>query len=138
MDNQSIPDWVNSGQVSEPLLVAHNLKEVPAIMQEYVGIVRSDRYLNLALKRINLIYWEIRDLYRQNFVTAELLEARNLALLAQLVTRSALARHESRGLHFSSDFPETSKELKDTVLQSSFFSLHGQGDEKKRLIEEIR
>lgn len=86
-------------------------------MSNYVGIVRSNFRLHRALRRINLIRDEIETFYKKTKVSRELLELRNMALISYLIIRSALMRKESRGLHFSTDFPGlNNKYLHDTII----------------------
>jgi L-aspartate oxidase len=87
-------------------------------MWNYVGIVRTNRRLLRARKRIDLVQEEIRTHYWDFALTGDLVELRNLATVAELVVECALRRRESRGLHFNSDYPETDPRfLHDTVLQ---------------------
>jgi len=89
-------------------------------MTDYVGIVRSDKRLQRARERIHIILREIDEFYRRTPVTSELIELRNLATVAELVIRSAQMRKESRGLHYTIDYPKRDDEywLKDTVIKS--------------------
>ncbi|MEW5799706.1 MAG: L-aspartate oxidase [Bacteroidota bacterium] len=116
----NIPDWDESGTMNseEWVLVSHNRKEIQQLMWDYVGIVRSNHRLLRAQRRIQLIQDEVRDFYRRTKVSEELIELRNLALVADLIIRSALERKESRGLHFTTDYPKTDDTnwLKDTVI----------------------
>jgi len=88
-------------------------------MWDYVGIVRSDERLKRARKRINVIMDQVNEFYKKAKVTAGLLELRNLCLVASLIIKSALFRKESRGLHFTTDYPERNDEewLGDTVIR---------------------
>ncbi|MDZ7346716.1 MAG: L-aspartate oxidase, partial [candidate division KSB1 bacterium] len=87
-------------------------------MWDYVGIVRSTLRLERALSRIRLIRQEVENFYRRTTVTPELIELRNLALVAQLIIQSALMRKESRGLHYTTDYPNTDDQYaRDTVIR---------------------
>ena len=119
MDKIKIPQWDDSGVLNEAewLLLKHNLEELQMVMWDYVGIVRSKQHLFRAKRRVELLFQEIEDYYQRTAVTGPILELRNLTEIATLIIRSALKRHESRGLHFMSDFPQTDDRfLKDTVL----------------------
>jgi L-aspartate oxidase len=85
-------------------------------MWNYVGIVRTTKRLERARHRIDMLRQEVRDYYRNFRVTPDLIELRNLLEVADLIVRSALSRHESRGLHYTLDYPDMLKEAKDTVL----------------------
>mgnify|MGYP000116620155 CR=1 FL=1 len=115
-----IPEWDDSGTINseEWILISHDRKEIQQIMWDYVGIVRSNYRLERAQRRINLIVEEITDFYRRTKVTEGLLELRNLACVAELIIRSALQRKESRGLHYTTDYPQRDDKnwLKDTVI----------------------
>ncbi len=116
-----IPPWDDSGteNAEEWILVSQNRTEIKLLMSNYVGIVRSNLRLNRALRRIKLIKKEIENFYKKTKVTRELIELRNMALIAFLIIESALKRKESRGLHFNTDYPAPSKKfLKDTVLSN--------------------
>jgi L-aspartate oxidase len=114
----ALPDWDDSQveDADEQVVIAHNWDELRLMMWNYVGIVRTTRRLERALHRIHLLRGEIDDYYANFRVTRDLLELRNLVDCAELIVRSALMRHESRGLHFSRDFPHTLPVSFPTVL----------------------
>ncbi|MBR1837474.1 MAG: L-aspartate oxidase [Kiritimatiellae bacterium] len=118
----SIPPWDPGPAVpsDELVVVNHNWDEVRTCMWDYVGIVRSDKRLERALRRIENLRREIRQYYFDYFVTSDVLELRNIADAAWLIVRSALARRESRGLHFSLDCPDRLPEARDTVISNPF------------------
>ncbi|MDP8998803.1 MAG: L-aspartate oxidase [Myxococcota bacterium] len=115
-----VPEWeVGSATPSaEAVVITQNWDEVRRLMWNYVGIVRSNSRLRRAARRIALLQEEIVEYYWKYFVTRDLLELRNIATVAQLIVECASSRHESRGLHFTSDYPETSpKFARDTVIK---------------------
>jgi L-aspartate oxidase len=115
-----VPAWQvgNAVQSDEEVVVAHNWDELRRTMWNYVGIVRSDARLRRAARRISLLQEEIREYYWKHLVTRDLLELRNIATVAELIVSCASARHESRGLHSTIDYPETSPRLAtDTVVK---------------------
>ena len=108
-EHPPIPPWDES-QVTDPdeaVVVTHNWDELRRSMWSYVGIVRTNKRLYRARDRVQLLRREIHDYYAHFRVTNDLIELRNLVEIADLIVRSALTRHESRGLHFSKDFPAT-------------------------------
>lgn len=113
-----LPDWDESQveNADEQVVIAHNWDELRLLMWNYVGIVRTTKRLERALHRIDLLRSEIDDYYANFRVTRDLLELRNLVDCAELIVRSALMRHESRGLHFSRDFPRTLPVSFPTIL----------------------
>ncbi|RKQ55588.1 L-aspartate oxidase [Vogesella indigofera] len=114
----AIPDWDDS-RVTDPdeeVVISHNWDELRRAMWDYVGIVRTNKRLERALHRINLLSEEINEYYSHFHVTNDLIELRNLVQTAELIVRSALLRKESRGLHFSRDYPQTDATCHDTVL----------------------
>ncbi|MDK2856939.1 MAG: L-aspartate oxidase [Verrucomicrobiota bacterium] len=115
----TIPRWECGEAVSsdEAVVVEHNWNEVRSVMWDFVGIVRSDRRLERARRRLHAIRDEIRSYYKEYLVTADLIELRNLAAVAELIVRSAQRRKESRGLHFTEDWPQTDAVAKHVVLR---------------------
>ena len=112
-------------------MIAHNWDELRLLMWNYVGIVRTTKRLERALHRIKLLRSEIDDYYANFRVTRDLLELRNLVDCAELIVRSALMRRESRGLHFSRDFPHALPVSFPTVLVRSARSGAQAGNEAK-------
>ena len=115
-----LPAWDES-RVSDPdeqIVVSHNWDELRRFMWDYVGIVRSDKRLQRALRRVELLKEEIRDYYSNFKINNDLIELRNLVVVSELIIRCALARKESRGLHYSIDYPDVSKdnEGQDTII----------------------
>ncbi|SFK68427.1 L-aspartate oxidase [Nitrosomonas aestuarii] len=114
-----IPDWDESRvtDADEEIVISHNWDELRRFMWSYVGIVRTTKRLQRAQHRIDLLREEINEYYTHFRVTSDLLELRNLVDTADLIVRSAMLRHESRGLHFSKDYPDALASAQNTVLQ---------------------
>ncbi len=100
----------------EEVVVSHNWAEVRRFMWDYVGIVRSTKRLERAAHRVKTLRKEVHDYYSDFRVTSDLIELRNLVQVADLIVRSARRRHESRGLHYSLDYPATDAVPRDTIL----------------------
>jgi L-aspartate oxidase len=117
-----IPDWDDKGthDIEEWILLSHNLTEIQSVMWDYVGIVRSCLRLNRALRRVNLLEKEIEDFYKRAKITPQLLELRNIVTAAKLIIASALKRKESRGLHYTTDYPSQNDKSyrKNTILSN--------------------
>jgi L-aspartate oxidase len=117
-DAPQLPAWDESRvtNADEEVVIAHNWDELRRFMWNYVGIVRTTKRLERARHRIELLKEEIDEYYRNFRVTNDLLELRNLVEVAELIVRSALSRRESRGLHFSRDYPDTLPKALPSVL----------------------
>jgi L-aspartate oxidase len=113
-----MPSWDDSQVTNsdEEVIISHNWDEIRRFMWDYVGIVRTTKRLERAQHRVDLLQQEIRDYYAQFKVTNNLLELRNLATVAELIIACALKRKESRGLHYSLDYPQKMPVAMDTVL----------------------
>jgi L-aspartate oxidase len=101
---------------NEEIIVAHNWDELRRFMWAYVGIVRKDERLQRAKRRISLLAQETNDYYKHYIVSKDLLELRNLVQVASLIVECAIARKESRGLHYTTDYPDLLPEALDTIL----------------------
>ncbi len=114
----ALPHWDDSRvtDADEAVVISHNWEELRRFMWDYVGIVRTNKRLERASHRIALLQSEIHEFYAHFHVTRDLLELRNLVQVAELIVRSAQARHESRGLHFSRDYPSLAEPTAPTVL----------------------
>lgn len=118
---QRLPLWQTgrAGDPDEQVVISHNWDEIRRLMWDYVGIVRTNKRLQRALKRIENLQAEIQEYYWDFKVTSDLLELRNISVVADMIVRSAQQRNESRGLHFNLDWPETDETLasRDTILR---------------------
>ena len=115
---EGIPDWDTEGTTDpkEMVLITQSLKELKEIMSSYVGIVRSDVRLKRALDRLYILYQETEDLYGKTSISPQLCELRNLITIGYLITRSAYSRKESRGLHYTTDYPDKKPFIESTIL----------------------
>ena len=106
--NDKIPEWNDEGTMSneEKVLIAQDMKEVGQIMSNYVGIVRSDLRLKRAWTRLDLLYEETEELFKRVKATKDICELRNMINVGYLITRQAIERKESRGLHYTIDYPK--------------------------------
>ncbi|WP_070886594.1 L-aspartate oxidase [Pseudomonas argentinensis] len=114
-----LPSW-DASQVTdsdEDVIIAHNWDELRRFMWDYVGIVRTTKRLQRAQHRVRLLLDEIDEFYSNYKVSRDLIELRNLAQVAELMILSAMARKESRGLHYTLDYPDLLAEARDTILQ---------------------
>ena len=114
----ALPEWDESRvtDADEAIVISHNWDELRRFMWDYVGIVRTNKRLERAQHRIRLLEKEIDEYYANFRISNDLIELRNLVLTAHLIIRSALRRHESRGLHYSLDFPDTLPRAMETVI----------------------
>ncbi|PLK47351.1 L-aspartate oxidase [Uliginosibacterium sp. TH139] len=116
----SLPAWDESrvSDADEEVVISHNWDELRRFMWDYVGIVRTNKRLERAQHRIKLLMREIDDYYSNFRIGNDLIELRNLVTTADLIVRSALRRKESRGLHFSKDYPQLAAQARPTVLSN--------------------
>lgn len=133
-----LPHWDESRvtDADEEVLITHTWDELRRFMWNYVGIVRTDKRLSRALHRIHMLRNEVHEFYRHFKISNDLIELRNLLQVAELIVESAISRKESRGLHYSKDYPKTEPDPIPTVLEPlNYYSLldqehgrhHGQG-----------
>lgn len=113
-----IPEWDETNTVlsNEDILVTHNLRETQKVMSDYVGIVRSDFRLERAMRRLGLLYEETESFYKKTKLSVKLCELRNVIQNAYIVVKAARMRKESRGLHYTTDYPQHQENSNDTVF----------------------
>jgi L-aspartate oxidase len=118
VDLAQVPDWKSEGTNApkEMILITQSVKELKLLMSDYVGIVRNNERLRRAMKRLDLLYEETEALYVKTAVSPQLCELRNMITVAYLIVKCAEFRHESRGLHFNTDFPSKSNMIQNIVL----------------------
>ncbi len=120
----ALPTW-DASQVTdsdEDIIISHNWDELRRFMWDYVGIVRTSKRLQRAQHRVRLLLAEINEFYSNYKISRDLIELRNLALVADLIIRSAMQRQESRGLHYTLDYPHLLPDARDTVLNPPHYS----------------
>jgi L-aspartate oxidase len=114
----SIPEWDAKGTSAprEMILITQSLKELQQVMSDYVGIVRNNVRLERAARRLDLLWEETESLYKNTMISPQLMELRNMITVGYLITKGAIFRKESRGLHYNTDYPNKSELLQDIVL----------------------
>ncbi len=122
-DQLTIPPWDDTlvTNSDEDVIISHNWDELRRFMWDYVGIVRTDKRLQRARRRVQLLQQEVTEYYSNYRISNDLLELRNLIQVADLMIQCALRRKESRGLHYTLDYPELSTQAGDTVLTPPSF-----------------
>lgn len=106
----------NNTDSDEMIVITHMWEEIRRLMWNYVGIVRSTKRLERAQHRLQNIRSEVKEYYSNMKVHADILELRNIAIVADLTVQCALKRHESRGIHYSLDYPQTKEQALDTLI----------------------
>jgi L-aspartate oxidase len=126
----TIQAWDDSRVIDadEQVVISHNWDELRRFMWDYVGIVRTDKRLQRAMHRVQLLQAEIAEYYGNYKVGNDLLELRNLAMVAELMIRCAISRRESRGLHYTLNYPGLLNEALDTVLTPHESALQAEAD----------
>ncbi len=116
--NDDIPDWNAKGTTApkEMILITQSLKELQLLMTDYVGIVRTNARLERAMKRLDLLHQETEQLYQATYVSPQLCELRNLITVGYLIVKGAQLRHESRGLHYNTDYPFKNEIVQNIIL----------------------
>jgi L-aspartate oxidase len=118
VDVSQVPNWKSEGTNApkEMILITQSVKEMKLLMSDYVGIVRNNERLHRAMKRLDLLYEETEALYEKTAVSPQLCELRNMITVAYLIVKCAEFRHESRGLHFNTDYPARSSMTQNIAL----------------------
>jgi len=118
VDTTQVPNWKSEGTNApkEMILITQSVKEMKLLMSDYVGIVRNNERLHRAMKRLDLLYEETEALYEKTAVSPQLCELRNMITVAYLIVKCAEFRHESRGLHFNTDYSSRSTMVQNIVL----------------------
>jgi L-aspartate oxidase len=113
-----IPEWDAKGTSAprEMILITQSLKELQQVMSDYVGIVRNNVRLERAARRLDLLWEETENLYKNTVISPQLMELRNMITVGYLITKGAIFRKESRGLHYNTDYPQKSELLQNIVL----------------------
>ncbi|MEN9571401.1 MAG: L-aspartate oxidase [Bacteroidota bacterium] len=116
--DKTVPSWKADGTNApkEMILITQSVKELKLLMSDYVGIVRNNERLYRALKRLDLLFAETEELYKRTIVSPQLCELRNMITVAYLIVKSAEFRHESRGLHYNTDYAFKSNMIQNIVL----------------------
>ena len=122
-DRVDIPFWDESQVTNsdEDVIISHNWDELRRFMWDYVGIVRTDKRLQRARRRVQLLQQEVTEYYSNYRISSDPLELRNLILVADLMIQCAIRRKESRGLHYTLDYPDLSSRADDTILTPPLF-----------------
>lgn len=117
-NRKNIPAWRTEGTTApkEMILITQSLKELQLLMSDYVGIVRTNKRLERAMRRLDLLHLEMEELYKTTEVSPQLSELRNMITVGYLIVKSAQFRHESRGLHYNTDYPSKSELVQNIVL----------------------
>jgi L-aspartate oxidase len=118
VNGSEVPNWKSEGTNApkEMILITQSVKELKLLMSDYVGIVRNNERLHRAMKRLDLLFAETEALYQKTAVSPQLCELRNMITVAYLIVKCAEFRHESRGLHFNTDYPSKSRMVQNIVL----------------------
>jgi len=115
---EQFPEWNADGTThpNEMVIITQSIRELKDVMSNYVGIVRNNNRLNRAQERLYLLFKDTEELYETTVISPQLLELRNMITVGYLITRSAILRKESRGLHYTTDYPNHAKVAEPTML----------------------